>query len=60
MGKLSKEQKNNHNRLITVGIFSIFVAAFISINANKFLLSSGLYIGMVAISIFLLLIWHRF
>lgn len=60
MVKLSNEQRKNHNRAITVLVFTMFLAAFVSLNANKFLLSSGLYIGMSLISIVLYFVWSRF
>lgn len=58
--KLSKEQKKNHNRAITVLVFAMFVSAFVSLNANTFLLSSGLYIGMSILSVFLYFAWNKF
>ena len=57
---LTKEKKQNHNRAVTIGILAMVVAAFVSLNANKFLLSSALYIGLTIISIFLYFAWNKF
>jgi len=60
MVRRKQVQKKNHNRAITVLILAMGLAAFVSLNANAFLLSSTLYIGLSVVSIFLFFIWNRF
>ena len=54
------ESQKNHNRAVTVLIFGMIVASFVSLNANLFLLSSALYIGLSLLSIILYFIWNKF
>jgi hypothetical protein len=60
MIRLTEEQRKNHNRAITIIILGMILAAFVSLNANRFLLSSALYLGLLALSIFLFFVWNKF
>lgn len=57
---LSNEERKNHNRIITVIIFAMFITAWVLINSREFLLAAFLYIVLGLISIPLYLIWNKF
>lgn len=58
--KLTKEQKKNHNRIMTVIVLGLLVTAWVPINAGIWVIPATIYIGMGVFSIFLYWAWNKF